>query len=182
VESAAVFGIDEARLLREHALLRPIAGEEKFFIIAVDALTREAQNALLKTLEDPTPGTYFFLLLPSAETLVLTLRSRLEIVRGHTPRTSAHDQARAFLAAPLAERLERAAVLAEALAKEKTTRESVVAFIGALSVAARKEKVFPRDRTTALQEIARIEGYARDRSASVKMLLEHLAIVSPPLT
>src|SRR3989344_1002069 len=64
---AEIFGIDEARALRilstRKAVTTAKAGQvsSKIFFITPMRLTLEAQNALLKTFEDPSPGTYFFL-------------------------------------------------------------------------------------------------------------------------
>ena len=54
------FGIDEARELKILAARKAIT-TKKIFLIAAERLTREAQNALLKTFEDPFPDTFFFL-------------------------------------------------------------------------------------------------------------------------
>src|SRR3989344_1796139 len=75
------FGIDEARELSAKAAMRPIAGERRYFIISVDAITPEAQNALLKTLEEPPAGAVFIFIHPAPETLLATVRSRAQIMR-----------------------------------------------------------------------------------------------------
>src|SRR3989344_3513896 len=54
------FGIDEARELRVLST-RKALGDKKMFLIVPTRLTLEAQNALLKTFEDPSPNTFFFL-------------------------------------------------------------------------------------------------------------------------
>jgi DNA polymerase III gamma/tau subunit len=53
---------------------------KKIFLILANKITREAQNALLKVFEEPTADTHFFLIMPSIEGLLPTLKSRLSII------------------------------------------------------------------------------------------------------
>lgn len=56
---------------------KPYMGRNKVFIILEsDLLTRSAQNALLKTLEEPPPNTYLFLLTENIGAMLPTIRSR----------------------------------------------------------------------------------------------------------
>lgn len=60
IDGASNRGIDEVRSLREGVKYRPINCRTKVIIIdEVHMLTREAFNALLKTLEEPPPHTVF---------------------------------------------------------------------------------------------------------------------------
>src|SRR3989344_2870720 len=53
------FGIDDARSLGKWAIGKALLGEIKVCFIKTKSITPEAQNALLKILEEPTLGTYF---------------------------------------------------------------------------------------------------------------------------
>src|SRR3990167_9480903 len=57
---AETFGIDEARELRVWSTRKAVTSS-KIFLILPARLTLEAQNALLKTFEEPFSNTYFFL-------------------------------------------------------------------------------------------------------------------------
>jgi DNA polymerase-3 subunit gamma/tau len=60
IDGASNRGIEEVRSLREGVKYRPIHSRYKVIIIdEVHMLTREAFNALLKTLEEPPPHTVF---------------------------------------------------------------------------------------------------------------------------
>jgi DNA polymerase-3 subunit delta' len=68
--------------LIEKAALSSVQGRGKVFIIReADRISSSAQNAMLKTLEEPPPGTYIILLASSAERLLPTTRSRCQLVR-----------------------------------------------------------------------------------------------------
>lgn len=73
------FGVEEARELRERASLRGV-GDRRVFIIVTSGITNEAQNALLKTLEEPPADAMFFFIVPSPHTLLPTLRSRAQML------------------------------------------------------------------------------------------------------
>ena len=51
----------------------------KIFVIQTNIITEEAQNALLKIFEEPTPDTHFFILMPQ-DILLPTFRSRMQVV------------------------------------------------------------------------------------------------------
>lgn len=62
--------------------LSPVLGEAKVFVVLeAHRLSRSAQNALLKTLEEPPPGTYIILITDRLSSLLPTIRSRAQIVR-----------------------------------------------------------------------------------------------------
>ncbi len=60
---------------------RSFRGRGKFFIIdEADLMEAPAQNALLKTLEEPPPDSYIILITASPQELLATIRSRSQIV------------------------------------------------------------------------------------------------------
>jgi DNA polymerase-3 subunit delta' len=79
---AALVGTEERRgregLLYELSL-RPMSAARRIAIIDdADRLSEESANALLKTLEEPPPGSVLFLLTPSSDLLLPTIRSRCQ--------------------------------------------------------------------------------------------------------
>lgn len=77
---------DEAVEEIQHRLAnRPNAGNRNVVIIQqADTMTLRAQNRLLKTLEEPAPGTVILLLSENAEHLAQTVRSRCILYRLHS--------------------------------------------------------------------------------------------------
>ncbi|MBO5219464.1 MAG: hypothetical protein J6C52_08540 [Clostridia bacterium] len=75
-------GVDVIRRLREDAVFAAGDLPAKFYIIPdADAMNVQAQNALLKILEEPPAGVMFLLLAKSAENLLVTIRSRAPTLR-----------------------------------------------------------------------------------------------------
>lgn len=71
VKDASIFG------LQEKLKNKPTAGERNIAIIDhADTMTLRAQNRLLKTLEEPNPGTVILLLSENTENLIQTINSR----------------------------------------------------------------------------------------------------------
>ena len=77
LDAASHRGIDEARTLRDAVKLAPARANKKVYIIdEAHMLTKEASNALLKTLEEPPEHVMFILATTNPEKLIETIRSR----------------------------------------------------------------------------------------------------------
>lgn len=104
------FGIDEARGLEKWVLGKPIAGEIKVSLVLVRSLTFEAQNALLKVLEEPPLGTYFFICIESLGSVLGTFISRARVLDLETSSTKKESRnlkdAKKFLDSKIGERFE----------------------------------------------------------------------------
>jgi DNA polymerase-3 subunit delta' len=69
--------VDEVRQLARRLAFSLVRGRRKVAIIApAETLNERAQNALLKTLEEPPPDTTFFLITSQPDELLPTVRSR----------------------------------------------------------------------------------------------------------
>jgi len=81
MDAASHRGIDDVRLLRDAIKLSPASAKNKIYIIdEVHMLTTEAENALLKTLEEPPEHVYFILATTNPEKLIETVRSRTTLI------------------------------------------------------------------------------------------------------
>ena len=79
IDAASNRGIDEMRQLRQNVAVRPARGRYKTYIIdEVHMLTREAFNALLKTLEEPPAHVKFVLCTTEPDKLPITILSRCQ--------------------------------------------------------------------------------------------------------
>lgn len=78
-ECKKTIGVDEVRDFFATASLTPSVLDFKAYIIdKADTLTLQAQNALLKIIEEPPSYTYIFLLCENSEKLLPTVRSRAQ--------------------------------------------------------------------------------------------------------
>jgi DNA polymerase-3 subunit gamma/tau len=79
IDGASNRGIDEIRELRQGVSYRPSRSRFKIYIIdEVHMLTKEAFNALLKTLEEPPPHVKFIFATTEAQKIPITILSRCQ--------------------------------------------------------------------------------------------------------
>ncbi len=76
-EDKATIPVESVRVIKSDAQKIPVEGELKFYIIRdADKMTVQAQNALLKILEEPPSFVVFILLSENVNLLLSTIRSR----------------------------------------------------------------------------------------------------------
>lgn len=171
------FGVDDAADVRARARTKPVASSRRVFAIAASSMSSEAQNSLLKTLEEPVADAVFFLLVPSPEMLLATVRSRTRTFELESTAEGGLVDANEFLASPVAKRLEMLKPLYE---HDDDGRDigGVIGFLGDL------ERTFARaarsaDNIAGLHAIYRARKYAGDRGSLLKALLEQVALLAP---
>ncbi|MDJ0761345.1 MAG: DNA polymerase III subunit delta' [Myxococcota bacterium] len=81
-DNKARIPIDAVRSLGRQLKTRPHEGRARVAIIdPADFMTEPAANALLKPLEEPSPGNFLILISDRAHALLATVRSRCQVVR-----------------------------------------------------------------------------------------------------
>jgi hypothetical protein len=174
------FGIDDAHDIRARAALRPI-GERRVFIVAASGMTSEAQNALLKTLEEPPANALFFLIVSSPHMLLPTLRSRMAILHlDLVVDSAAHIDAKKFLAASPSVRLEMLKPLIEKGDDDTRDIGRILTFLSSLESMMESAALNPLSRA-GLKTVYRARRYMGDKGALVKPLLEQIALLAPRL-
>lgn len=79
-EGKSQIGIDTVRFIRSDVYIKPNDNRYKLYIIKhADKMTTEAQNAFLKVLEEPPQYAVFILLCNSADSLLITVKSRCTV-------------------------------------------------------------------------------------------------------
>jgi len=161
------FTIDEARSLAEKAQGKAF-GAKKIFIISSPKFSLQAQNALLKTFEEPFENTHFFIVLSSRELLIPTLLSRLEIRRLNDEmlNTECPTLAGKFLDMSIKDRL-------NFIKKFVDNERPLSPFLDSLLLDLRKDK----NRSEELEKVFNVRKYSDDPSAMSRLILEHLALV-----
>lgn len=81
IEHDKAIGIGEIRELQKRLFLKPLRGKFKAVILKnAQNLTLEAQNALLKVLEEPPPNTFIILTVAKKDLLLPTTTSRCKVI------------------------------------------------------------------------------------------------------
>jgi len=171
------FGIDESREITSKATRKPLSAVRNIFVITTPTMTQEAQNALLKTFEEPSSVTTFFLITPSVEVLLPTLRSRMQLLTpvGIESEVGAISVSE-FLSATPAHRLK----LIEPLLKERKAGE-VISFLGEIERKLAGELKNNPQAEDGLRAVYRAQDYGRDKGSLLKVLLEQVALLSPQM-
>ncbi len=78
-EEGKKFTVDNAKTILEESVMRPVEGDKKLFLISdFSDANVQAQNKLLKLLEEPPTGVYFLIGATIESTILPTILSRVE--------------------------------------------------------------------------------------------------------
>ena len=167
------FSIEMARTLRDLQSKTSMGqGNRNIFIVVFDSITREAQNALLKSIEEPTGDTLFLFITATDETLLPTIRSRVQILRD----TQSGEETN-FLSLPFTEREKLCAGLCGDSKKDIPPKRRELAELvdGVLhEIVVHKDKMPEWKRH--YRELEKLRTYVMDRSSSVKYIGEYMSV------
>ncbi len=160
-------GIDEARLLKDFFTTRTFGEGIRIAIVKTSAITREAQNAMLKLTEEPAANSRIFFLIPHIGLLIHTLRSRGYYIA--SAKTNSDKLGKEFIKKSIPDRL----VYVQKITTKKD-RAQAVELIDSLVAWGRVE-----GNAASMKEIYMARSYIEDTSSSIKLLLEHLSLILP---
>jgi len=178
-----LLSVEDARRVSLLAAGKAFVGDTKVVIIAASRAYHEAQNALLKLFEEPPTGAYLFLIMPSLGGLLPTLRSRVQgIFLSASGRTKIgiSKEAEEFMKASKEKRSALIKKLTSGKDEEerRENREEALAIVNGIEAAAYRSLTSVK-RAELLSDIATLRMHLYDRSAPVRMILEHLSLVIP---
>lgn len=176
------FTIDHVRKLNDYHNEKSADAGKKIFIIQALTINHEAHNALLKMFEEPTENTHFFFLLPRVDILPDTLKSRAHLIyEDHKENILGLKEAENFISQSPKARMD---TIASIIAKNKNAdtsapvRDEARALLDSCEwVIYKKNKNIEKDTAWKLGELLKAKKYLSTPGASVKMILEHIALV-----
>lgn len=180
-----LLSVEDVRGIVDSAAQAPFRGDKKVIIITASRAYHEAQNALLKLFEEPPPGTYLFLILPTLGGLLPTLRSRIATIEpaGKHAKPSIPEEAVRFMQASRDKRSALIKKLASGKDEDerRARRDEAIRIVNGIEAAAygmlaRGEHA---EIAALLSDIAVLRGNLYDRSAPLRMILEHVSLVLP---
>jgi DNA polymerase III delta prime subunit len=163
------FSIADARELSLWAQQKPFERDKRVFVVVTDDIAVEAQNALLKLLEEPTATSLFYIVVPNTSVLLPTLRSRLNVPEDSSTKEGDGISFAEFSGASYGERIREIA----ARTKDKDGRWIEEILRGSEKIASESKS------ETLLRAVLFIRQYIKKKGASPKMLLEELALQLP---
>lgn len=154
MDAASNRGIDDIRELREGVYAMPFESPYKFYIIdEAHMLTKEAWNALLKTLEEPPAHVIFVLATTDRDKVPDTIQSRCEVYSFKQPTREVLAQIVGDVAKKEGYALERAAAELVALLAEGSFRDALSILQKVLTVS--------RDKKIDVTEVELVSGAPR---------------------
>jgi len=159
--------IEDAREL-SHRGRQLAAGESSCLLRGFSRTNREAQNALLKILEEPAEGIHFFFVTPSPERLLETVRSRMVRKELCSQKSSSKTHTQSFLRADgFSDRL--------SIAEEVVEEGSLRSFVTGL-----KEAIDEKKNTyyNLRQSLVNVGSWLDDVGRSDKQIAQLLAIAT----
>lgn len=164
-------GIDEVRRITQVASLRPEVAKYRLLIVVTPSVTFEAQQALLKILEEPPQTTKFLFVVPLDFAMLPTLASRFQVIDNYI-NDSQSAAFTAFIGINYADRFAE-------ITKRMTKKDLVWAMEirrGLVDYLKQEATTLPVVKLLTLNMIMEKLG---TRGASNKMLLEELALTLP---
>ena len=199
IDAASNRGVDEIRDIREKVKYPPVLGRYKVYIIdEVHMLTKEAFNALLKTLEEPPAHIIFILATTEPNKLPMTILSRCqrydirpistEEIAGRMKHilddigVAIDDDALSFIAARGDHSMRDALSLLDQIIDireggKPITREQVLDFLGMADTKILVdvlEAVIDRDAASALTAIRALYASGKNADLLIEQLIETL--------
>lgn len=177
-------GIDDVRSVIEYTSKTAVGSDaNKIIILGIQEITIEAQNAMLKLIEEPSEGTLFFIIAPYKYVFLPTIRSRVQIIEdAQIASQDIQVQVDAFLVAGYTARM---AQIAEYLGDSKKgvspRRSEGAQFITHIASTIMACKTQIENWLEVYQEVSEYADYARDRSSSLKYIFEYLSVRIPQL-
>jgi len=178
VLSFTELSVDNAREIASYASLKPLK-DSKYLVVTFSRATNEAQNALLKVVEEAPGGTIFFFSVDAIGHVLPTLQSRATAVSVSDANMISDDEdvakeVRGFLSATFEERLKLVEKMALYITKTQD-RAPVRAFVKEMLQQVHEKGASPQ----ALRDLLDAQGYIRQQGSSVKAILGHLAVSIP---
>jgi DNA polymerase III delta prime subunit len=157
----------------------------RIFIIDVKKVDKESQNALLKTLEEPSHNTIFFLLLPSTDFILDTIISRGRVIKGYE--NDGSKRAVEFLKSSYIKR-DKIVIKISKFSKEPTeVREDYLSFLSEIEIEILEnrnvylQKISIEDFSDMYKKFLDLKKQAGQRGSSLKYIMTFLAIDIPVL-
>jgi DNA polymerase-3 subunit gamma/tau len=197
MDAASQRGIDDIRDIRDHAVLQPVEGRYKVYILdEAHQLTDAAFNALLKLIEEPPPHLVFVFCTTDLAKMLPTVRSRCQTFVFARPRLAelvrvlrwvadgegieVPDAALALIARAARGAYRDAVSTLDQLAaatEKKITVQDVLQLLGAVEEEALFrlcDLIVDRDTAGALTFVEELSEQGQDLGRLVSDLLEHL--------
>lgn len=171
IRNYTTFAIEDSRDLKKFNQTKASLNN-KIALISANSITAEAQQSLLKVLEEPYPGVMIFLVLPNINLLLPTIISRVEILEIENKSIVKNKEALHFLSLSISERL----LLLEEWRKKDAAENRLWAtgLLNGIEMYIKNNNI-----NNGLLSILNIKKYISDQSFSFRLAFLYLALALP---
>lgn len=176
------FNISDSESIKVWHKNKPIDGKKKICIIGTKFINREAEQSLLKIIEEPNANTHFFIIIPDSSLLLNTIISRVHLIKNNFSNTD-EILANDFIKMNPKSRIEKVGEFINEFKDEDNSgslRNKAISLINGLEVKFYKDWKKDVDNEKLkfiLNELKNSRNFLKIPGASVKMILEHIALV-----
>lgn len=178
-EEYIVLSVKDARNLCDKQLRVIAPNKKRFFVISFESITLEAQNALLKVLEEPVANTHFIFISEGLQNILPTVFSRVVFVNNLGQADFATDLALAFLKSTHKKRGEIATKIINNY-KETNSKSELLNLIYGLMIYFKQNKKVV-DRFEILELLSDLERYTKAHGSSIKNITDALCCLLPKI-
>lgn len=176
--------IDDVRAIRAWTTTQPEHHDHKLLVLAPQIFLLAAQQALLKTLEEPSGSTRIIICIQKESDVLPTILSRGQKVFVSEQKKEDLAEYISFLAEPIAARLKNALVIPFFSKKqnEKPSKEQIYSFFEKITHATLgAEWGTVVSKKQAIEVLQTVVPYIQTPGASVKQMVEFLCLCMPKL-
>jgi hypothetical protein len=178
------FTMDDSVIVKEWHSRSGITNGKKVCILAANFINREAEQTLLKIIEEPSVNTHFFIVVPDSSALLETIISRTHVIKINNQNDKEiYKTVTTFISSSPKERIDMIVSIIKENKDEENSgklRAYAVVFVNEIeSIFYQKFKKDKNNKQTIfiLGELQKARVYLSTPGASVKMILEHLALI-----
>lgn len=172
--------VNDAKKLTDIQTRKQVGSDIAVFVITCNSITEEAQNALLKVMEEPTLGNHFFFILPYTNTLLPTIVSRAVLIKHNSVIESDFPSYKELVKTSLKDRMTLVTKIMGDIKKENLTKGDAQQFTLNLLRDMNEEFMSGKmELAGVLKDAQKSVKYINNKGASVKNILEHLMLLIP---
>jgi len=176
-EEGKVFGIETFRRLKEKIFLKPFQSPEKIVVLDMtEGATPQAQNSMLKLLEEPPKSTLMIILGQRVDSFLPTIISRCQVIETENEKSVTDGtEIERILKAPIGERL----VAAQGISKDKKeaaefTKESILFLREQMNNQAKEGSPDAKKTAKTIKEFEKAYYALTQTNINARMTLENL--------
>ncbi len=185
------FSVEDARTIRAKVMTTPIAGDTKAVILIIGRIYNDAQNVLLKLLEEPAKDTVIIIYVPFEAMLLPTVRSRVlplpkctEYI-GKQYTVDISEDVKKFIDASSDKRslIIKKFTLGKDVSDRRELRDKAIHLLNGIEIVIydkyhkEKNKTISKKLRSILADIEELRGYLYDKASPIRMILEHLSLM-----